>query len=78
MAIAPSSSYASRYDMVYQGGAFYLSDGLGWKLGQAATVPTSRTSLDAHGPFRMPTIGSPRTQGDPPENFCSEVVRWVS
>lgn len=37
-AILPSSSYASRYDMVYQGGAFYLSDGLGWNLGQAADV----------------------------------------
>lgn len=38
VAIAPSSSYASRYDMVFQGGAFYLSDGLGWNLGQAADV----------------------------------------
>ena len=38
VAIAPSSSYASRYDMVFQGGAFYLSDGLNWNLGQAADV----------------------------------------
>jgi uncharacterized protein len=38
VAIAPSSSYTSRYDMVFQGGAFYLSDGLGWNLGQAADV----------------------------------------
>ncbi len=38
VAIAPSSSYSSRYDMVYQGGAFYLSDGLYWNLGQAADV----------------------------------------
>ena len=34
----PSSSYASRYDMVFQGGAFYLSDGLSWNLGQAMDV----------------------------------------
>lgn len=42
VAIAPSSSYTSRYDMVYQGGAFYLSDGLGWNLGQAADVRRRR------------------------------------
>lgn len=41
-AIAPSSSYTSRYDMVFQGGAFYLSDGLGWNLGQAADVRRRR------------------------------------
>src|SRR2546423_8571863 len=34
----PSSSYNSRYDMVFQGGAFYLADGLAWNLGQAADV----------------------------------------
>jgi putative CocE/NonD family hydrolase len=34
-ALFPSSSYSSRYDMVFQGGAFYLNDGLGWNLGQA-------------------------------------------
>lgn len=34
----PSSSYSSRYDMVFQGGAFYLNDGLGWNLGQAMDV----------------------------------------
>ena len=38
MALFPASSYASRYDMVFQGGAFYLSDGLGWNLGQAVDV----------------------------------------
>ena len=32
MALFPSSSYNSRYDMVFQGGAFYLNDGLGWNL----------------------------------------------
>jgi putative CocE/NonD family hydrolase len=35
VALFPSASYASRYDMVFQGGAFYLGDGLGWNLGQA-------------------------------------------
>jgi len=37
-AIFPSSSYNSRYDMVFQGGAFYLADGLSWNLGQGADV----------------------------------------
>ena len=37
-ALFPSSSYSSRYDMVFQGGAFYLNDGLGWNLGQAIDV----------------------------------------
>jgi putative CocE/NonD family hydrolase len=37
-AMFPSSSYNSRYDMVFQGGAFYLADGLAWNLGQAADV----------------------------------------
>lgn len=35
VALFPSASYASRYDMVFQGGAFYLADGLSWNLGQA-------------------------------------------
>ncbi|MEP7119025.1 MAG: CocE/NonD family hydrolase, partial [Acidobacteriota bacterium] len=34
----PSASYASRYDMVFQGGAFYLGDGLSWNAGQAKDV----------------------------------------
>ncbi|NNF14249.1 MAG: CocE/NonD family hydrolase [Gemmatimonadetes bacterium] len=42
VAIAPHSSYTRRYDMVFQGGAFYLSDGLGWNLGQAADVRRRR------------------------------------
>lgn len=42
VAIAPHSSYMSRYDMVFQGGAFYLSDGLGWNLGQAVDVRRRR------------------------------------
>jgi uncharacterized protein len=37
-ALFPSSSYSSRYDMVFQGGAFYLNDGLGWNLGQSIDV----------------------------------------
>ena len=37
-AMFPSSSYHSRYDMVFQGGAFYLADGLSWNLGQGADV----------------------------------------
>jgi putative CocE/NonD family hydrolase len=38
VALFPSSSYDSRYNMVFQGGAFYLADGLSWNLGQAADV----------------------------------------
>ena len=38
LALFPASSYNSRYDMVFQGGAFYLNDGLGWNLGQAMDV----------------------------------------
>lgn len=39
VAIQPSAAYSSRYhDLVFQGGAFYLSDGLAWNLGQAADV----------------------------------------
>jgi putative CocE/NonD family hydrolase len=37
-ALFPSSSYSNRYDMVFQGGAFYLNDGLGWNLGQSIDV----------------------------------------
>lgn len=38
VALFPASSYSRRHDMVFQGGAFYLSDGLGWNLGQAMDV----------------------------------------
>ncbi len=38
VALFPSASYTSRYDMVFQGGAFYLLDGLRWNLGQAVDV----------------------------------------
>ncbi|MDX1396779.1 MAG: CocE/NonD family hydrolase [Gemmatimonadota bacterium] len=56
VAIAPSSSYANRYEMVYQGGAFYLSDGLGWNLGQAADVRRRRAGAgfeERDGPIGM-------------------------
>ncbi len=51
-ALFPSSSYASRYDMVYQGGAFYLLDGLRWNLGQAVDVRRRRLepTVDRDGP----------------------------
>ena len=35
VALFPSASYDSRYEMVFQGGAFYLADGLSWNLGQS-------------------------------------------
>ena len=38
-AIQPSAAYSHRFaDLVFQGGAFYLEDGLAWNLGQAADV----------------------------------------
>ena len=55
VAIFPSSSYNSRYDMVFQGGAFYLADGLSWNLGQGADVrrrmlhPERRPATDRSG-----------------------------
>ena len=56
VAIAPSSSYSSRYDMVFQGGAFYLSDGLFWNLGQAADVRRRQAGVrfaDRDGPIGL-------------------------
>jgi putative CocE/NonD family hydrolase len=39
VAIQSSAAYAHRFaDLVYRGGAFYLTDGLSWNLGQAADV----------------------------------------
>jgi putative CocE/NonD family hydrolase len=39
VAIQPSAAYSHRFaDLVFQGGAFYLEDGLAWNLGQAADV----------------------------------------
>lgn len=47
-AIYASASYSSRYhDLVYQGGAFYLRDGLNWNLGQAADVRRRVLTPDA-------------------------------
>jgi putative CocE/NonD family hydrolase len=47
VALFPSASYASRYDMVFQGGAFYLLDGLRWNLGQAVDVRRRLSHPDA-------------------------------
>jgi putative CocE/NonD family hydrolase len=48
-AIQPSAAYSSRYDdLVFQGGAFYLSDGLSWNLGQAADVRRRVLTPDAN------------------------------
>ncbi len=54
-ALFPASSYASRYDMVFQGGAFYLSDGLGWNLGQAVDVRRRvlTPGVDRDGPIGL-------------------------
>ncbi len=55
VALFPASSYASRYDMVFQGGAFYLSDGLSWNLGQAVDVRRRvlTPQLDRDGPVGL-------------------------
>jgi len=54
-ALFPASSYASRYDMVFQGGAFYLGDGLSWNLGQAMDVRRRvlAPGLDRDGPIGL-------------------------
>jgi predicted acyl esterase len=55
VALFPSSSYASRYDMVFQGGAFYLGDGLSWNLGQAMDVRRRvlTPGVDRDGPIGL-------------------------
>jgi len=55
VALFPSSSYHSRYDMVFQGGAFYLNDGLSWNLGQSADVRRRvlTPQVDRDGPIGM-------------------------
>jgi putative CocE/NonD family hydrolase len=46
-AIQASAAYSHRFaDLVYQGGAFYLEDGLAWNLGQAADVMRRTLSPD--------------------------------
>ena len=54
-AMVPASSYHSRYDMVFQGGAFYLADGLSWNLGQGADVRrrTNQPEVVRDGPIGM-------------------------
>jgi uncharacterized protein len=48
VAIQPTAAYSSRYhDLVFQGGAFYLRDGLSWNLGQAADVRRRTLTPDA-------------------------------
>jgi putative CocE/NonD family hydrolase len=55
VALFPSSSYNSRYDMVFQGGAFYLADGLSWNLGQGVDVRRRERnpSADRDGPVGL-------------------------
>ena len=55
VALFPASSYNRRYDMVFQGGAFYLSDGLGWNLGQAMDVRRRvlMPDVDRDGPIGL-------------------------
>jgi uncharacterized protein len=57
-AMFPSSSYNSRYDMVFQGGAFYLADGLSWNLGQGADVRrrTHQPEVQRDSPIGMSEI----------------------
>jgi len=54
-ALFPASSYASRHEMVFQGGAFYLSDGLSWNLGQAVDVRRRvfTPDVDRDGPIGL-------------------------
>jgi putative CocE/NonD family hydrolase len=54
-ALFPASSYASRHEMVFQGGAFYLSDGLSWNLGQAVDVRRRvlTPTVDRDGPIGL-------------------------
>ena len=55
VALFPASSYNRRHDMVFQGGAFYLSDGLGWNLGQAMDVRRRLLTpeVDRDGPIGL-------------------------
>ncbi|MBA3271319.1 MAG: CocE/NonD family hydrolase, partial [Acidobacteria bacterium] len=58
VALFPASSYNRRHDMVFQGGAFYLSDGLGWNLGQAMDVRRRVQTPDANrdGPIGLNAV----------------------
>ena len=61
-ALFPSASYASRYDMVFQGGAFYLGDGLSWNLGQAKDVRRRMLEPGAHRDGELGLTPEERTQ----------------
>ena len=67
-ALFPSASYASRYDMVFQGGAFYLADGLGWNLGQA---------MDARRRVYQPTADRDGEIGLSPEQRQLLNSHWI-
>jgi putative CocE/NonD family hydrolase len=67
VALFPSASYASRYDMVFQGGAFYLGDGLSWNLGQAK---------DARRRALEPTADRDREIGLSPDERKRLTAEW--
>lgn len=62
VALFPASSYSRRHDMVFQGGAFYLNDGLGWNLGQAMDVRRRvlTPDVDRDGPIGLDAAQSAR------------------
>ena len=62
VALFPSASYASRYDMVFQGGAFYLGDGLSWSLGQAKDVRRRLLEPNADRDGELGLTSEERTQ----------------
>lgn len=62
VALFPSASYASRYDMVFQGGAFYLADGLSWNLGQAMDVRRRLTDPTADRDVEIGLSAADRAQ----------------
>jgi putative CocE/NonD family hydrolase len=68
VAIYPSSSYNSRYDMVFQGGAFYLADGLNWNLSQGADVRRRQTN---------PTVSRDGAIGMTPEERQKFAAEWL-
>ena len=68
VAMFPSSSYNSRYDMVFQGGAFYIADGLGWNLGQGADVRRRRTD---------PTVSRDGAIGMTPDERQGFTNEWL-
>jgi putative CocE/NonD family hydrolase len=71
-ALFPSASYASRYEMVFQGGAFYLLDGLSWNLGQAVDV--RRRHLDPG--IALSLRDAPAWLSDEQETIVRERLVW--